>query len=160
MRGTGERGCCLIIENLRNMKKILLFLGAILLLASCSAQLTEKVETRFPNGKPQMVHYYDRNDRCVKEVEYYDSGQVKMEGGMKDGKMEGEWTAYFIDGRVQSHGFFKDGKRTGEAQVFYANGNKYEEGSYKDGKHVGKWKFYDEQGFLIKEVDFGEGEGE
>lgn len=140
------------------MKKILLFLGTILLLFSCSAQLTEKVERRFPNGQPQLVHYFDKHDQCVKEVEYFDSGQVMMEGGMKDGKMEGEWTSYFIDGRVQSHGFFKDGKRTGEAQVFYSNGNKYEEGSYREGKHVGKWKFYNEQGFLIKEVDFGEGE--
>ena len=70
--------------------------------------------------------------------------------------MDGEWTAYFIDGRVQSHGFFEDDKRTGPAQVFYSNGNKYEEGSYKNGKHCGLWKFYDEQGHLVKEVDFGE----
>lgn len=125
-------------------------------LASCSAQLTEKVESTFPDGKPKVVHYYDKHNQCVKETEYYSSGQVKMEGGMKDGKMDGEWTAYFIDGRVQSHGFFKDGKRTGAAQVFYSNGNKYEEGFYKEGKHVGHWKFYDEQGTLINEVDFDE----
>ena len=140
------------------MKKILLFFCGIMLLASCSAQLTEKVQATFPDGKPKVVRYYDKHDQCVKETEYYESGQVKMEGGMKDGQMEGEWTAYFIDGRVQSHGFFKDGKRTGAAQVFYATGNKYEEGFYKEGTHVGKWKFYNEQGTLIKEVDFGEGE--
>lgn len=140
------------------MRKILVFFGAMLLLASCSSQLTEKVESTFPNGQPQKVHYCDRHDRCVKEVEYYDTGQVKMEGGMKNDKMEGEWTAYFIDGRVQSHGYFVDGKRTGAAEVYHANGNKYEEGYYKDGKHVGKWKFYDEQGNLVKEVDYGEGE--
>lgn len=140
------------------MKKILLFFVAILLLVSCSEKLTEKVMATYPDGTSKVVHYYDKNDQCVKETEYYESGQVKMEGGMKDGKMDGEWTAYFIDGRVQSHGFFKDGKRTGAAQVFYSNGNKYEEGSYKEGKHVGYWKFYDEQGNLIKEVDYGEGE--
>ena len=140
------------------MKKIFLLLVMAFALASCSAQLTEKVEATFPDGKPMVVRYYDKHDQCVKETEYYESGQVKMEGGLKDGKMEGEWTAYFIDGRVQSHGFFENGKRTGAAQVFYDNGNKYEEGYYKEGKHVGKWKFYNEQGTLIKEVDFGEGE--
>lgn len=140
------------------MKKILFLIITSLILASCNAQLTEKVEATFPNGKPKVVHYYDKNDQCVKETEYYESGQVKMEGSMKNGQMEGEWTAYFPDGRVQSHGFFENGKRTGAAQVFYANGNKYEEGFYKEGKHVGHWKFYDEQGNLIKEVDFGEGE--
>lgn len=140
------------------MRKILSFVCAIMLLASCSAQLTEKVQATFPDGTPRVVRYYDKHDQCVKETEYYESGQVKMEGGMKNGKMEGEWTAYFIDGRVQSHGFFVDGKRTGAAEVYYSNGNKYEEGYYKEGKHVGKWKFYDEQGHFIKEVDYGEGE--
>ena len=125
-------------------------------MASCSAQLDERVVAKYPNGQAHVVHYFDKQDNCVKETEYYESGQVKMEGGMKDGKMEGEWTSYFPDGRVQSHGFFENGERTGAAQVFYANGNKYEEGYYKNGKHCGKWKFYDEQGNLLKEVDFGE----
>ena len=140
------------------MKKLFLFLFVVILFASCSGPLTEKVEVTYPNGQPQSVRSYNRHNQCVKEVEYYETGQVKMEGGMKEGKMEGEWTAYFPDGRVQSLGFFKDGKRTGAAQVFYSNGNKYEEGQYKNGKHVGKWKFYDEQGILVKEVDYGEGE--
>ena len=138
------------------MKKIFLILSTMLLLASCSGQLTEQVMAKYPNGQVRVVHYFDKQDNCVKETEYYESGQVKMEGGMKDGKMEGEWTSYFPDGRVQSHGFFENGERTGAAQVFYANGNKYEEGYYKNGKHCGKWKFYDEQGTLLKEVDFGE----
>ena len=140
------------------MKKILLILVSMLLLASCSAQLDERVVAKYPNGQVRIVQYFDKHDNCVKETEYCENGQVKMEGGMKDGKMEGEWIAYFIDGRVQSHGFFEDGKRTGAAEVYYPNGNKYEEGSYKEGKHVGNWKFYDEQGNLLKEDDYGEGE--
>ena len=138
------------------MKKILLVLSTLLLLASCSTSLTEKVEVAYPNGQPQKVRYYNRHDKCVKETEYYESGQVKMEGGMKDGKMEGDWTAYFPDGRVQSTGTFKDGKRTGKATVWQANGNLLHEGFYKDGKHRGKWKYYDEQGNFLKEVDYGE----
>ena len=138
------------------MKRLFLFLITVLMLSSCTAQLTEKVEAKFPNGQPRIVRYYDKSDKCVKETEDYESGQVKMEGGMKDGKMDGEWTSYFPDGRVQSHGFFENGERTGAAQVFRENGNKYQEGFYKNGKHCGKWKFYDEQGDLVKEVDYGE----
>ncbi len=138
------------------MKKILLLVIMALVLASCSAQLTEKVMVSYPNGQPQVVHYFDKHNNCVKETEYYDTGQVKMEGGMKDGKMEGKWKAYFPDGRVQSIGFFSNGLRTGEATVWQENGNLYQEGFYKEGKHCGKWKFYDEQGNLLKEVDFGE----
>ena len=126
------------------------------MLVSCSAQLTEKVEAEFPNGQSKIIRYYDKNDKCVKETEYYESGQVKMEGGMKNDKMEGEWKAYFPDGRLQSIGTFVNGLRTGRATVWQENGNLLQEGFYKEGTHVGKWKFYDEQGNLVKEVDYGE----
>ena len=138
------------------MRKIFLVFCTMLFLASCTAQLTEKVMVSYPNGQPQVVHYFDKHNNCVKETEYYDTGQVKMEGGMKDGKMEGEWAAYFPDGRMQSKGFFSDGLRTGRATVGQENGNLLQEGFYKEGKHCGKWKFYDEQGNLLKEVDYGE----
>ncbi len=138
------------------MKKILLLLTICLLLVSCSGQLTEKVEAKFPNGQSKIVRYYDKSDKCVKETEYYESGQVKMEGGMKNGKMDGEWRAYFPDGRMQSIGTFVDGLRTGRATVWQENGNLLQEGFYKSGQHCGKWKFYDEQGELVKEVDYGE----
>ena len=138
------------------MKKIFLILGTMLFLASCSAKLTEKVEASFPNGEPRVIHCYDKHNQCVKETEYYESGQVKMEGGMKDGQMEGDWVAYFPDGRMQSKGTFKNGKRTGAATVWQENGNLLQVGFYKEGKHCGKWKYYDEQGNLLKEVDYGE----
>ena len=128
----------------------------MLFFSSCSAQLTEKVKTQYPNGQARLVQYYDKHDHCVKETEYYESGQVKMEGGMKDGKRNGEWKAYFPDGRVQSIGAFKDDMRTGAATVWQENGNLLQEGFYKNGRHVGHWKFYDEQGNLVKEVDYGE----
>ena len=138
------------------MKKIFLILSVMLLLASCSAQLTEKVMVKYPDGQPQVVYYFDKHDNCVKETEYYQTGQVKMEGGMKEGKMDGEWKAYFPDGRVQSIGTFEKGLRTGRATVWQENGNLLQEGFYKEGTHVGKWKFYNEQGDLVKEVDYGE----
>ena len=138
------------------MKRLFVFLVAVLVLGSCSAQLTEKVEAKFPNGEPQIMRYYDKSDKCVKETEYYESGQVKMEGSMNGEKREGEWKAYFPDGRVPSIGTFVNGLRTGKATVWQENGNLLQEGFYKEGKHIGKWKFYDEQGNLLKEVDFGE----
>ena len=138
------------------MKRLLLFLVTALMFSSCTAQLTEKVEAKFPNGQPKIVRFYNKVDKCVKETEYYESGQVRLEGGMKDGKMEGEWKAYFPDGRMQSIGTFENGLRTGRAIVWQENGNLLQEGFYKEGMHVGKWKFYDEQGELVKEVDYGE----
>ena len=139
-----------------NMKKVLLFFAVMFAIVSCTAQLTEKVVETYPDGKTLKTQYFDKQGVCVKEVEYYESGQVKMEGGMKGEKREGEWKAYFPDGRVQSIGTFVDGLRTGVATVWQENGNLLQEGFYKEGRHCGKWKFYDEQGDLIKEVDYGE----
>ena len=125
-------------------------------MACCGQKLTEKVEARFPNGQVQYVKMLDKSGDCVKEIEYYDTGQVKMEGGMKNGRREGEWKAFFPDGKTQSTGFFEGGLRTGSALVYWYNGNLREEGFYKEGKHCGKWRYYDEQGNFLREDDYGE----
>ena len=138
------------------MKKIILALSLFLALASCDAQLTEKIEVTYPNGKPEIVLLLDKSGECVRKVEYYDSGEVRMEGAIKNGQRDGEWTAYFPDGRVQSHGYFKDGQRTGASKVYWNNGNLRLEGFYTEGKHSGHWKWYDEQGTLIREEDYPE----
>ena len=129
----------------------------VLAFASCTTKLTEEVVEAYPDGKSKTVRYFDRKGDCVKETQFYETGVVKMEGGMKGEKREGEWKSYFPDGRVQSIGTFLNGRRTGEAKVWQENGNLYQEGFYKEGAHVGKWKFYDEQGNLLKEIDYGLG---
>ena len=57
------------------MKKIFLILSSMLLLASCSAQLDERVVSKYPSGQIRVVHYFDKHDKCVKETEYYENGQ-------------------------------------------------------------------------------------
>ena len=138
------------------MKKILLLITVGLLLASCASLLTEQVETRFPNGQPKVVRMIDKSGDCVKQSEYYETGQVYMEGTMKNGQREGEWKSYFPDGKVQSIGYYKAGQRTGAATVYWYNGNLREEGFYKNSHHCGKWRYYDEQGNFVREDDYGE----
>ena len=138
------------------MKRLFLLLTVVFARAACTAQLEEKVVETYPDGTMLKVRSYDRKGDCVKEAEYYQTGELKMEGTMKNDKREGEWKAFFPDGRVQSIGTFENGLRIGKATVWQENGNLLQEGFYKEGKHVGHWKFYDEQGNLFKEVDYGE----
>lgn len=140
----------------KKMKKIIFLFVTFLALSSCAPKLTEQVEARFPNGQPQYVKTLNKSGDCVKWSEYYETGQLKMEGPMKDGKREGEWKAYLPDGRIKSQGYFEDGQRTGAAKVYWDNGNLREEGFYKEGKHCGKWRYYDEQGNFLREDDYGE----
>ena len=138
------------------MKKLFLFLAVVSLLCACQPKLTEKVCDSYPNGQPQSVQMLDKSGECVKEIKYFESGQVMMEGAMKDGQREGEWTAYYPDGRTQSVCDFKAGKLDGVNKVYWENGNLRWEGFFKNNVHCGKWKYYDEQGIFQQEVDYGE----
>lgn len=138
------------------MKNWFLLLATVFAFAACTPKLEEKVAETYPDGKTQKTQFFDKKGTCVKEVEYYESGQVKMEGGMKGDKRDGEWKAYFPDGRMQSIGTFVNGLRTGKATVWQSNGNLLQEGNYKEGRHVGHWKWYDEQGNLLREEDYPE----
>ena len=156
MRRIGEKDCYLTVENQDNMKKLFLILLTLLAFACCSSRLTEKVEARFPNEQPQYVRKYDKSGDCVYETEYYESGQVRMEGAMKNGKRQGEWNAYLRDGRQWSKDVFKDGVLEGPSTVYWENGNLRWEGYYKEGKHCGEWKWYDEQGNLLRVEHYSE----
>lgn len=156
-RNAEERDCCLIRNiALRIMRyRAFFYLVLVLLLASCGNRLQEKVIHSYDNGQPALVHVYQK-DKCIKEIEYYEDGTVKMEGAMEDGHREGEWKCYFEDGKTQSTGFFHNGLRTGKAMVYHENGNLYMEGYYTEGHHSGKWNYYDEQGYLLRTDDYGE----
>lgn len=129
------------------MKRLFILVSLILAMASCEGKLTEKVVDVYDNGQPIQLQMVNRKGDCVREVEYYEDGIVKMEGGMKNGKRSGEWKAYFPDGKVQSSGYFENGLRTGRAKVYHENGNLYMDGYYKEGQKTGEWIFYDEQGY-------------
>ena len=150
MRKTGEKPCRLTDKKYKaDMKKLLLFMIAALLLSACGSRLEEKVIETYPNGQAKTMRVYKRNGVCVKETRYYENGQVYMEGGMHDTLRDGHWEAFFPDGKLQSEGFFKDGLRTGHAKIYYENGQVFKEGEYENGSKVGEWKQYDEQGFLL-----------
>lgn len=139
------------------MKRIfVLFPMMIVLLVTCGSKMTEKVVETYDSGKPATVRYYDSKGECRHEVKYYESGTVMMEGDMKGDLREGEWKSYFPDGKVQSVGLFKDDVRYGKATVYYPNGNLYMEGSYTNGMHSGEWTYYDEQGYKLNTVNYGD----
>lgn len=137
--------------------KNILYLFSFILLMGCERPVIEKIEKKHPNGKPQLVSYYqeiDGKEVLVEEKHYHDNGELKMGGKFLNGKREGEWRAYFNNNQLQSLGTFKNGKRIGEAKVYYPNGQLRYEGQYENDKEVGHWKFYNEQGKLVKEEDF------
>ena len=126
------------------------------MLASCGNNtLTEKVINTHKNGQASKVYFYDREDRWVREVDYFETGAVKMEGSIENNLRNGEWISYFPDGKVQSTGVFKDGIRVGKAKVYYENGHLWMDGFYTDDHKCGEWIFYDEQGYETSRMNYG-----
>ena len=138
------------------MKRITIFFFLAFLMLACGDGLREEVVATFDNGQASLARVYNRDNQWVRELYYYESGQLRMEGAIRDGQRDGEWISYFPDGKVQSRGFFEKGKRTGKATIYHENGNLYIEGYYKDGEKTGLWIYYDEQGYETSRVDLGE----
>jgi formylglycine-generating enzyme required for sulfatase activity len=108
-------------------------------------------------------------------TEYYEDGQKKIEGNIKDGKRDGLWTTWNEKGQKIKETTFKDyeqlsfkditwyengqkkyewtykgyGRMDSEDGIhykWYENGQKEYEGTFKDGKEDGKWTYWYEDG--------------
>jgi antitoxin component YwqK of YwqJK toxin-antitoxin module len=138
------------------MKHLLpILLASFLILTGCKERLVKETTTTWPDGSPRKVAFFrvtgDKKDK-VKEISYYQSGKMEMEGEFLAGKKDGAWTSWFENGKKQSEGFFKNDLRNGKAVVWRENGYKYYEGTYSLGKLHGTWVSYDTDGSRLKET--------
>ncbi|MCD4745216.1 MAG: hypothetical protein K8R58_02835 [Bacteroidales bacterium] len=138
------------------MKKIISIFIVSLLLFACSTSYKKIIEETYPDGAPKIVKYYTDNTskELIKEVQYYQNRNLKLEGKYKNGQRDGKWTYWYENGNKWSEGNYNNGIDDGMKTVWYGNGQKYYEGNYSNGKRVGKWRFWDEAGKLVKEVEY------
>ncbi len=95
------------------------------------------------------------NSTAYAEVrkEYYESGQLKAEGNLKDGKLEGPLKTYNPSGQLKAEGNFKDGKQEGITRIHSPSGQLQVEAYFMNGQLISKKK-YDEDGNLESEQDY------
>lgn len=140
--------------NMR-FKKLLVATIVMSQIAACTQTNTENKDKKTsPSQESKFKPHVLRDTIGGIFHEYYKNGKIKMQGMLKDGKREGDWSSFYENGKVWSIGEYVNGKRNGIGNVFYENGVLRMEGMYKNDKQVGKWKLYDEQGKLIKEMGF------
>lgn len=106
---------------------------------------------------------------------YYESGDLKLEMFIKDGKPEGTYVVYFRNSRINEvrsylngefHGIWRsynengiliaqaeyfEGKKDGIWMIWDDNGIRRYEMQYLKGKKTGTWFMWDEKGKLISE---------
>jgi len=138
------------------MKKGFILLCIIYGLLACTKPPFEHVELSYPDGSPQVVKLYKSPEMKVllKKIEYHENGAKRIEGTYKNGKRNGEWTAWYDNGNLWSKGFYSEGVENGMKTVWHKNGQKYYEGPIVNDERTGTWKFWDEKGKLVKEIDY------
>ena len=134
----------------------LLFLFLTFSFISCSHETKVMVET-YPDGSPKRECVYrgkDETRELIKETTWYPGKKLQMVGEYKAKKRDGHWIYYYQNGNIWSEGFFKEGKSDGKRITHYETGKIFYEGYYNKDRRVGIWKFYDENGSLLKTVDY------
>ena len=91
-----------------------------------------------------------------KHTQYYENGQLQVEGIMKRGKTHGEWNSYYRNGQLESSTNYKDGIPHGKDIRYYKNGEIEYIYNYKDGRKNGTFVDFYENGQKNKEIIYGE----
>lgn len=120
---------------------------------SCSPK-QEVIEGKHLDGTPKVIGTY-QNKIKTGEAKFYDDGKKEMEGSYND-KLErqGKWTYWFKNRKVWSECEYKNGLKNGKSTVYFENGKKRYEGNYSNDSTIGIWKFWNEQGALVKEINY------
>ncbi len=124
--------------------------------ADTGNNMRREVKALFPDSTVKTVWEFPEGDSSkILVTHYFHNQKVQMRGYIKNGVRDGKWTAYAEDGKILATGFYVDGFEQGEYTVFYPNGKIRYRGNYEAGKRTGLWKFWDIEGNLVKEKDFG-----
>ena len=132
-------------------KRFLYYIMLSLIVASCSAPDTEENTIKIKE-EPKLIS----EDNGTYTEWYPGRKQIKIKGRKDNqGRREGIWKHFSPEGTVLSVTVYTAGKKDGHIVVRYPNNVVHYSGEYQMDERVGVWKFYNEQGELTKEEDFG-----
>lgn len=129
----------------------------LLVLLSCSAGVKKEVTESYRNGNPKLEkHFQSTNGESIliKEIQYYENGNKRIEGAISDGKRTGIWMFWFEHGSLWREVNYLDGAPDGITTAYHENGEIFYQGNFLQGKKQGEWSFYDIEGNLINQIVF------
>tara|TARA_Y100001970_G_C13840186_1_gene654072 strand:+ start:21 stop:716 length:696 start_codon:yes stop_codon:yes gene_type:complete len=89
--------------------------------------------------------------------EYYENGQLKVSGKLKDGVGEGTWFSYYENGQIQNEMNYKNGEGNGLWRGYYETGEIKVEVYCKDDKFYGDMVGYYKNGQPSERTKYKEG---
>lgn len=91
-------------------------------------------------------------------LEFNTRGHITLRATYSNNQLDGPWAAYSF-GRVEKQAQYKDGELDGQYLEYNKKtGNLQKEVNYKDGKQHGAYRFYDEEGNVMLEYMYRNGE--
>lgn len=87
-------------------------------------------------------------------VESYPDGSPKIIAAYQNGKREGKSSFFYPDGGIESVMYFQNDEIHGSVQHFHPNGTLRSDMTYCNGEACGEERDYDEQGNLVKIIQF------
>lgn len=92
-----------------------------------------------------------------RDREYHDTGQLRREYLYVDGQRDGTVITRFADGTTEWEETFAKGKRVGVEKWFHRNGKLRQEDHWADDKRDGRTTFYNEDGSVMRCIDYRAG---
>jgi len=91
------------------------------------------------------------------QKEYYDSGEIRKECQLRDGKIHGTCIEYYENGEVKVVANYVNGSLEGPIERFYPSGTIEWRGQYEDNLLHGLYSSYSESGRLIQKGHYMRG---
>lgn len=136
------------------------YLKEILHITDSQSQVTTgDYVLHFLDSGIQVIGQYDMGQPIGTWEYYYENGNPKMKGALKDNTNFGKWKFYYENGEKSREGELYDGKREGEWIFYYESGLVKSQGSYVKSIIDGIWNYYYEDGKLKGQAYYENGTG-
>jgi len=89
--------------------------------------------------------------------EYFETGEVKLELFLLDGRPEGTYVVYFPNARIKEVRSYHNGAFHGIWRTYNEKGMLLEQAEYKDGLKQGTWIIWDENGVKRYQMQYDYG---
>ncbi|MBK7243873.1 MAG: hypothetical protein IPH98_08435 [Saprospiraceae bacterium] len=108
-------------------------------------------------GKLIRVNNFDNDELHGKQIEFYETGQVKIEEFYINGQRDSTLTEYHSNGQIFKQVRYRKGEfiEKNPNIEYHPNGKKRGKGNLEEGRKIGTWTYYYENGQKESEGKYG-----
>jgi antitoxin component YwqK of YwqJK toxin-antitoxin module len=108
----------------------------------------------YPNGAMKATGTKICDVREGMWKDYDDSGRVRAQYMMRDGRMNGSYESYLANGNLVSKGEYADDKKTGDWITYHVNGRTASFATYVNGNPMGKYTSWYDNSQIESEINY------